>query len=147
MARLPSGLPETVADEEDVARFLTQSSHFTSQHVQPNAFLPGKDRETSVSRHGREPIESLRSIGLAVAEASGRKLYGAAVFKAREVRAASLEIVPDEPPDQHAVIRRWPWIENDPKLRKAQQTERALVLVSAAGEPLLFNGGQAWTSE
>lgn len=146
MAQLPSGLPETVADDEDVARFLTQSNHFTSQHVQPIAFLPSKDRETSASRHGREPIESLRSIGLAVAEASGRKLYGAAIFKARDVREASLEIVPDEPPNRHAVIRRWPWIENDPKLRKAQQMEHALVLVSASGEPLLFNGGLAWTS-
>lgn len=147
MARLPSGLPETVADDEDVARFLTQSSHFTKQHVQPSAFLPSKDRETSVSRHGCEPLESLRSIGLAVAEAGGRKLYGAAMFKAGDVRAASLEIVPDEPPERHAVIRRWPWIDNDPKLRKAQQSEHALVLASAAGEPLLFNEGLAWISE
>lgn len=147
MPALHSGLPDTVGDGEDIARFLTQSSHFTKQHVQPSAFLPSKDRETSVSRHGREPLESLRLIGIAVAEASGRKLYGAAMFKAGDVRVASLEIVPDEPPDRHAVIRRWPWIDNDSKLRKAQQTEHALVLVSAAGKPLLFNEGLAWTSD
>lgn len=32
-------------------------------------------------------------------------------------------------------------MKNDAKLRKAQQGERALVLVSAVGEPLLLNGG------
>ena len=65
---LPSGLPEQVADEEDLARFLTQSSQFSAVMAKPAAFLPNpKDRETSVSRHGRAPLEALWSLGLVAA--------------------------------------------------------------------------------
>jgi hypothetical protein len=145
MALPLSGLPETVADGEDIARFLTQSSHFTKRQVDPSAFLPSrKDRGTSVSRHGREPLATMCSLGFAAA--GDRKLYGAAIIKARDVRGALLEITSHEPPKRHAVICGWPWDENDPVQQKAQQKERALVLVGAAGEPLLFNEGQAWTS-
>lgn len=138
MTYLPSGLPETVGDNEDLARFLTQSGHCPKGKVHPSAFLPSKiDRATSVSRHGREPLDHLRSLG--VAAAGARPLYGAALFKGRDVREANLEVAADEPPDRHAVLRGWPWIDNDPDEQRAQQKERALVLASAAGEPLLFN--------
>lgn len=61
---LASGLPEIVADDEDLARFLTSSSQFNTQMAKPAAFLPStSDRETSVFRHGREPRETLWAIG------------------------------------------------------------------------------------
>jgi hypothetical protein len=128
---LPSGLPDLVADGEDLARFLTQSSHFTASMPKPAAFLPSPNgRETSVSRHGPAPLESLWAIGL---EAAGdRNLHGAAIFKARVVRAAQLEVAPDEPPPRHAVIRNWPWMEADPGMQKAAQKEKALLLASEA---------------
>ncbi|MGH9687694.1 MAG: hypothetical protein ACRD5K_11445 [Candidatus Acidiferrales bacterium] len=69
------------------------------------------------------------------------------MIKARDVRFARLEIVAKEPPECHAAIRGWPWIEQDPEEQKARQKERALALVNAAGEPLLFNEGQPWNSE
>ena len=136
MGTLPSGLPEEVGDEEDLARFLTQSSHFNATMAKPAAFLPSpKDLETSVSRHGREPLERLWSIGF---EAAGdRKLYGAAIFKARAVSSAQLEVWADEPPPCHAAIRGWPCIESDPELQKAKQKELAALIASAAGRPLL----------
>lgn len=141
MTRLSSGLPDAVGDDEDIARFLTQSNHFTTRQVNPGAFLPGRtDRETSVSRHGRAPLQNLRSLGSAAA--GDRRLYGAAMLKGRHVRDALLEITPDEPPERHAVIRGWPWVEGDPVEQKARQKERALILASAAGEPLLFNQGE-----
>lgn len=137
MAPLPSGLPEQIGDDEDLARFLTQSGHFTRQQVKPGAFLPNKgDRTTSVSRHGREPLVALRELGQAAAGA--RSLYGAAMLQARHVRSARLDVASDEPPQRHAVIQAWPWVENDPAEEKAQQKELALLLCSAAGEPLLF---------
>lgn len=133
---LPSGLPEMVADEEDVVRFLTQSSHYTSATVKASAFLPSPtSRETSVLRHGREPIERLRALGLQAAGA--RALHGAAVLRAEAIRAADLDILADEPPERHAVINRWPW-NDDLVLQKAQQKERALALAAAAGEPIRF---------
>jgi hypothetical protein len=136
MSTLPSGLPELVDDGECLARFLTQSNEFTSQQVKPRAFLPSpKDRETSLFRHGRQPTEVLWSLGF---EAAGsRSLYGAAFLTARDVRSALLDVMSDEPPLRHAVIRGWPYLENDLELQKAQQKERAMALASAAGAPLM----------
>ena len=136
MATLPSGLPEQVADNEDLARFLVQSSQYNSTLVKPAAFLPSpKDRETSISRHGAEPLDRLWDIGLAAA--GNRTLYGAAIIRARDVTSAQLIVAADEPPPRHAVIRGWPWIDDDLELQKAQQKERAAILASAAGPPVL----------
>lgn len=133
---LPSGLPEVVADEEDLARFLTQSGHFSVKMAKPAAFLPSPtDRETSVSRHGREPAEILWAIGR---EAAGnRPLYGAAMLKAGIVRMVQHEVIADEPPPRHAAIRGWPSYDTDPESGKAKQKELALFMASAAGEPFL----------
>ncbi len=138
MGSLPSGLPDEIDDEEDLARFLTSSNHYSKSRmeVRPAAFLPNPSGdETSVSRHGREPSKQLWKIG---ASAAGeRTLHGAAIFKARDVRLARLDVIADEPPLRHAAIRKWPSIENDPDEQRAQRKLRALELVSAAGEPLL----------
>jgi hypothetical protein len=133
---LASGLPDQVGDDEDLARFLISSRHFRGGVVKPAAFLPNpKDRETSVSRQGAEPAESLWTLGRAAAGA--RTLYGAALLKARAVRALGLRVAAAEPPPRHAVITGWSWVENDRVLQKARQTEIAQQLASAAGEPLL----------
>jgi hypothetical protein len=136
MEFLPSGLPDQVADDEDLARFLVQSNQFNETVVKPAAFLPNpKKRETSISRHGAEPAQRLWEIGLVAA--GTRSLYGAAILKAWAVREASLDVFSDEPPPRHGAIRRWPWIDDDPELQRAQQKERALALASASGKPLL----------
>lgn len=138
MPSLASGLSEVVGDDEDLARFLTQSSHFSRDAVRPSAFLPSpKDRATSVLRHGRQPIGRLKELGCAAA--GSRLLYGAAIFKACDVRRAQLAVDTAEPPARHALITGWPWMNADPKTQKAQQKERALLLISTAGPPLLFN--------
>jgi hypothetical protein len=137
MKVLPSGLPSKVDDREELARFLTQSGHFNSLVVRPAAFLPNpRDRETSVSRHGQEPADSLWALGRLAAE--GRKLYGAGIFTAQAVRAVQLCVAADEPPPRHAVICNWPWVDDDPELQKAKQKELALSLSRAAGRPLLL---------
>lgn len=133
---LPSGLPEHVDDNENLARFLTQSNQFNDTLVKPAVFLPAPNsRETSVSRHGREPTEELWKLGLIAA--GTRKLYGAAFLKAYVIRELQLEVYSDEPPPRHAIIRGWPWIDNDPELQKAKQKELAAAMASAAGQPLL----------
>jgi hypothetical protein len=137
---LPSGLSELVAEDEDLARFLTQRSQFSREIAKPAAFLPSPaDRETSVSRHGVEPPEELWQIGRAAA--GDRTLYGAAIVKAESVAVAKLEIVSSEPPPRHAAIRGWPW-PDDQDLRKAQQKARAIVLASRTTHLLLVT--QAW---
>lgn len=125
-----------IADDEDLARFLTQSNHFKQGQVLPTAFLPSRrDHTTSVCRHGAVPLDSLRQLGLNAA--GNRKLYGAAILKAGDVRRAQLEVRADEPPERHAIICKWPQHE-DPDLERAQRKERALQLASAAGAPVLF---------
>lgn len=132
MATLPSGLEEIIADDEDLARYLTSSSQFNAVMAKPAVFLPNpKDRETSVFRHGSEPRDRLWAIGVEHA-AGGRNLHGAAICKARHVRAAQLEVIAEEPPPRHAAIRGWPFFEADPELQKAKQKELAAIISSKA---------------
>ena len=139
MLNLPSGLPEHIDDKEDIARFLTSSSQFNSIIVKPSAFLPSPNhRETSVSRHGRNPERNLWKIGKQVVAISGRTLYGAAILRAADIRSADLDVLADEPPERHAAIRKWPWLDNDPDLQKAQQKQIANQLTQAAGSPFLI---------
>ena len=139
MLNLPSGLPEHVDDKEEIARFLTSSSQFNSMIVKPSAFLPSPHhRETSVSRHGRNPERNLWKIGKQVVAISGRTLYGAAILRAADIRSADLDVLADEPPERHAAIRKWPWLDNDPDLQKAQQKQIANQLTQAAGPPFLI---------
>jgi hypothetical protein len=128
MATLPSGLPEIVADGEHLARFLTQSSHFSSVMAKPAAFMPSaKGQETSVFRHAPEPLPDLWATGALAVARSGRSLKGVAFLKARHVREAELAVRASEPPPTHAAIEGWPWLD-DPELQKAQQKERAALL-------------------
>ncbi len=84
---LASGLPEIVADNEDLARFLTSSSQFNTQMAKPAAFLPSvRDRETSVFRHGGEPREALWTMG----DEHLPRFHGAAIIKVQDVRRSSL---------------------------------------------------------
>jgi hypothetical protein len=132
MALLASGLADLVADEEDLARFLTSSSQHKADAAKPAAFLPNpEDRETSVFRHGSQPIAGLWRLGREHALGQ-RTLHGAAIVKARHVRDAELEIAASEPPPRHAAIVGWPWIADDPDLQKARQKERAALLCQRA---------------
>jgi hypothetical protein len=129
---LPSGLPDDVANEEPLARFLTSSGHFNASVVKPSAFLPNpNDGKTSVFRHDAEPRDSLEAIGRNKV-AQDRSLHGAAIITAAEVRAATLEVTAAEPPPRHADIEGWPWLQNDREFGKAKSKEMALVLAQKA---------------
>lgn len=119
MATLSSGLPEVVGDDEDLARFLTSSSHYNSIMVKPTAFLPNpKDGTTSVCRHGDKPREVLWQIA-AEHVVGDRNLHGAAIVRAGAVRAIQLDVLANEPPPRHAEIVGWPELASDPDLQKA----------------------------
>jgi hypothetical protein len=132
METLPPGLAEVVEDAEDLAGYLTSSSQFTAVMVKPAAFLPNpRDGETSVFRHGREPRGTLWRIARDYALGE-RTLHGAAIFKARHVRAALLDVVASEPPPRHAAIVGWAWSASDPELGKAERKERAALIAQHA---------------
>jgi hypothetical protein len=126
---LASGLPDIVADDEDLARFLMSSRQFNAQMARPSAFLPSPS-ETSVFRHGSEPRDALWEIGTRDA-AGTRTLHGAAIVKVHDVKSAQLEVLAAEPPPRHAAITGWP-LDNDPELQKAQQMDRANQIASKA---------------
>ena len=124
MATLPSGMPEFVADDEDLTRFLTQSGHFNSFMAKPAAFLPNpKCRNTSVFRCGPE-ADVIRQIWQKT-NTSDRQLKAAAVFKAVSVRETGLDVIAHEPADRHADIENWPWMGDDADIQKAKQLEKA----------------------
>jgi len=130
---LPSGLPEHVGDEEDIARFLTSSGQYNASGVKPAAFLPNPHNgETSVFRHGAQPLESFQAIGQR--ELGARSPQGAAIVKASVVREVDLELRAGEPPPLHADIIGWPGQIHDPELGKAERKERAALIAQRAGE-------------
>jgi hypothetical protein len=132
---LQSGLPDHVADNEDLARFLTSSSHFNSTAAKPAAFMPNpKNGETSVFRHGAEPFEELKAIAQQEV-GEERRIYGAAIVKAGAIRKAELEVRAKEPPPRHADIIGWPWSKDDPDLGKARQKELAVIIAQEANRP------------
>lgn len=135
---LPSGLPEQVANEEDVARFLTSSGHSNASAVRPAAFMPNpRNGETSVFRHGAEPLADL--IEISGREVGGtRPVHGAAIIKARAIRKTSLELRAGEPPPLHADLIGWPWKLEDPEFGKAEQKLIAAQLAQEAGVPIRF---------
>ncbi len=135
---LPSGLPERVADDEDLARFLTSSGHYNASAARPAAFMPNpKNGETSVFRHGAEPLEQLKSVAQAEVGAD-RHIHGASIVKVSVIREAQLEVRAKEPPPRHADIIGWPWSKDDPDFGKAQQKELATLIAQKAGSPLRF---------
>ena len=124
MEMLPSGLPESVADAEDLARFLPQSNYFNLAGVKPVGFLPNpKNLETSVFRHGGDAVPNLRRIGEENI-GGGRTIYGTAFLKAHHVRAAMLQVLASEPPARHANIVGWP-CDKDPEMEKAKRKDLA----------------------
>lgn len=134
---LPSGLPERVADGEDLARFLTSSGHYNATAARPAAFLPNpKNGETSIFRHGAEPLEELKAIAQAEVGAE-RRIHGAAIVKASAIREAKLEVRAKEPPPRHADIVGWPWSKDDPDFGKAEQKELAALIAQKASKPPL----------
>ncbi len=131
MAELPSGLSDAVADEEDLARFLTSRREFNGATVKPAAFMPNPaDGKKSVYRHGAEPRASLWRI--ADAEIGGRAVYGAGIVRAADVRAARLEVAASEPPLRHADLVGWASPGPDPELSKAIWKEQALEIAQKA---------------
>jgi len=127
MATLPSGLPDIVGDAEEITRFLTQSSHYNSLMPKPAAFMPDpKCRNKSVFRCGANP-ERIREIWGRTTNFQ-QTLKAAAVCKTAEVRNAGLDVIASEPPDAHANIEGWPWLDNDPELQKARQKELAAMV-------------------
>ena len=132
VGRMPSGLPVIVDDTEDLARFLNSSKQFNAEKVRASAFFPSsRDGQTSVFRHGIEPRTPLWQLASDYV-VTDRTLYGAAIVKARHIRAAGLDVVAEEPPPRHANIIGWASSQSDPELARAELRQRAVDIAEAA---------------
>jgi len=129
---LPSGLPETVADDEPISRFMTsKSSHCNTTAVKQGAFLPNpKDGRLSVARHGADPIEE--SERMAKEDYKLEKAFGVALIQAKEIRKVELDFEADDTPLRHADVVGWPWREDDREFGKAERKEKAAALAQKA---------------
>lgn len=129
MSELPSGLPVPVADDEEVARSLTSSSHVTAStgRIKHNAYLPAPDDDTSVFRCSGLSVEALH----ALIPEERRTRHGAAIVIAEAIRSAGVDVLAHEPPPRHANIRSWP-LHPDPDEQKARRKEVAAVMAEAA---------------
>lgn len=129
---LTSGLPELVADEEPLVRFLTSYSQFNSQMVKPLGYMPGPmDGNTSVFRQAAEPTHSIWQTADRVL-GTKRLAKAAGLLTAADVRRATLEVIASEPPPLHADITQWPEVADDPDATRARRKELALLLAQAA---------------
>lgn len=123
MSSLPSGLPETVGLDEDIARFIRCSKYVrANQTIKHNAFLPAPDNDTSTFRINGLNNEEVGAI--AVEHVKEKAKNGAAVCKAKVIAQAELLLVPEEPPFQHANIRGWAMDEDD-AAKKSKRMEQA----------------------
>jgi len=131
---LPSGLPNIVADNEPISRFLTSKSHFNSTSVKPNAYMPNKkDGKLSVARHSADPLSESKRIAK---DFNLSKAIGVAVIRASCFREEDLDFDANEPPLRHADVVKWPWKKHDPEIDKAKQREKAAVLAQEANKIL-----------
>jgi len=103
-------LAEAVSPDEQLSRYLTQSSHFSRENnrVKPAAFMPAPNGRTSIFRTLGLSGRAIWRIGEEVCRRGGRPLHGRADILAQEITAARLKIEPDDRSSRHANITGWP---------------------------------------
>lgn len=128
---LPSGLPDQVQASEILARFLRSGSHVAKStgRVKGAAFLPAPDDDTSVFRSDDLDVISIRV--LAIEHVPQAAKHGIALVPASRVFEQGLDVVPEEPPNRHANIRKWPLAEK-PDLQKNLRRIKAAVIAEEA---------------
>lgn len=108
MSDAPAASP--VAPEELLARMVFATRHFrpSDNTAKPEAFLPPPNLELSVSRHLDLSEQEIWQCGRDIAVQRGKPLYGRADVRALIPLANSLQVIPDPPPRNHALISGWP---------------------------------------
>ena len=106
-----SNLPAVIEDDELLARFVMVREWIRSDGtVRPDAFIPPKDLNLSMTRHGTLQPAALWEIGESVARQFEKDLIGRADVMTGNVRSVGLrvEAVPLSENPHHAHINGWP---------------------------------------
>jgi len=132
--------------DELLARFITKDFWVRAdESIRPDAFVPPKDHNLSVTRHGGMPEETLWKIGHSVAEMISTKrrgiLYGRADITTSDVVRQSLKVEAAPLPENvnHSHITGWP---KDKPTQKhiAQRLAEAAKFVAEPQMPRLGQG-------
>lgn len=122
-----------VADDEWLARFIWFRNRVRQdQTVKPDAFIPPKDLQLSVTRHINLSEEELWNIGQRVAEQAANTpkvpLHGRADLCVRDVSAQKLrtEAAPRDDNRNHAHIIGWPLEKSARKIIAQELAEKAI---------------------
>lgn len=107
-----------VLDTERLARFILNRRHIRNLDGQiflrAEAFAPYRHMEMSATRHRDLTEAGIWALGAEAAQQrerhEGREfpLVGRADFGASDAREQHLDVVPDEPPRNHANVTGWP---------------------------------------
>jgi hypothetical protein len=105
-----------VGDQERLARFVFTERYVpkSGDGVKAEALLPFKHIELSVTRHRDLTNSEIWQLGSDVAGIRSSKegrsipLIGRADFHAEVARQQKLDVIPDEPPRNHANVVNWP---------------------------------------
>lgn len=123
----PQNVPP-VDDEEQLARYITQSGQFRKSNgtVKGDLFMPHPHTELSVTRHKDATEEEIWSAGKEVAAKRG-KLYGRADILCSHCKIESLTVSakPLSHNPNHADIEGWPESKADKKLLAQKLAEAA----------------------
>jgi hypothetical protein len=118
-----------VSDDEILARYAMQSSHFrrSDQTAKPELFMPHPHQELSLTRYLDATIEEILAVGEDIAKNQNRTLYGRADIQVIKCKVDSLRVVKDPTPTNpnHANIKGFP-------LEKPEQKAIALKLAADA---------------
>jgi len=127
-------MPSTVDIDEPLARFLTQSYHYSHEKgvVKPAAFEPPRDLHLSVFRIDGLVITDVWRIGkqqVTEKMKSPAKLYGFADIKASTIQDSNLRIESDNDPPRHASVVGWPEEKSKRKLIAIELASRSQLVL------------------
>ena len=120
-----------VADDELLARFILSLSlvRRSDNSARPEAFLPFKHTELSVTRHRDLEEHELWSLGKVVADQRSKPLIGRADILARLPRLHELDVEASEGPGKggrnHANIIGWPSEKSAQMIRAVELADEA----------------------
>jgi hypothetical protein len=118
-----------VSDDEVLARYAMQSSHFRSsdQTAKPEMFMPHPYQELSLTRYFDATIEEVLALGVQKAKELSKTFYGRADIQSIKCKVSSLQVVKDPTPENpnHVNIQGFP-------LEKPEQKAIALELAASA---------------
>jgi hypothetical protein len=122
-----------LSDDEMLARFVLEKTWIRKDStIKPDAFVPPKDLQLSVTRHAKLSVEQLNEMGRSVATKRSLQFHGRADIETKSVVKNALKAVawPLENNANHAHIIGWP---ADKEARKtiAQELAAAAEFVPA----------------